>query len=260
MTRGLGTADALWIWESGRDRHPVDRALLMLSAGHDGVPSERLEELSVGERDAALIDLRIATLGDRLDVATECPACAAAVEFSHRASALRVAGRRDGEAPSLELEIAGLRLRLRRPDSRDLARIACLPQGADPRRVLLRACLAPASADENPADGSLADGNPADGDPVDIDALSAESLAEIAARLADADPQADITFDLCCDACGHRWPLQFDIGSFFWDELAALAQRLVREVDALARVYGWREADILAMSPARRRLYLDMVT
>jgi hypothetical protein len=30
------------------------------------------------------------------------------------------------------------------------------------------------------------------------------------------------------------------------------------EVDALARAYGWREADILALSPARRAAYLEL--
>jgi hypothetical protein len=52
----------------------------------------------------------------------------------------------------------------------------------------------------------------------------------------------------------------FDIVSFFWTELSAQAKRLLREVHTLARGYGWREADILAMSARRRQLYLDLVT
>jgi len=46
---------------------------------------------------------------------------------------------------------------------------------------------------------------------------------------------------------------------FFWAELAAEAKRLLREVDALARAYGWREADILALSSQRRHAYLELV-
>jgi hypothetical protein len=33
----------------------------------------------------------------------------------------------------------------------------------------------------------------------------------------------------------------------------------MREVHRLARVYGWREADILSMSASRRQFYLEMV-
>jgi hypothetical protein len=35
---------------------------------------------------------------------------------------------------------------------------------------------------------------------------------------------------------------------------------MLRDVHALATAYGWREADIVAMSPWRRQVYLDMVS
>jgi hypothetical protein len=78
--------------------------------------------------------------------------------------------------------------------------------------------------------------------------------------MADCDPQADVEIARTCSACGHQWQTSFDIVSFFWTEICAQAKRLLREVDILARVYGWREADILSMSAARRRAYLEMVT
>jgi hypothetical protein len=37
------------------------------------------------------------------------------------------------------------------------------------------------------------------------------------------------------------------------------ARQILREVDQLARTYGWREPDILALGPARRRAYLGLV-
>ncbi len=52
----------------------------------------------------------------------------------------------------------------------------------------------------------------------------------------------------------------FDVVSFFWSEICVQAKRLLREVHTLARAYGWREADILNMSTARRQFYLEMVT
>jgi len=244
MSRGLTAFDILWIWECGRDRHPVDRALLMLAAGQPEASAEALSRLTIGQRDARLLDLRIATLGERLEGSAECPRCAAALEFSIGADALRAPDQPAERNEPVAIEESGVRLRLRRPDSRDLACIASLPAGADPARVLLQRCVLPA----DPAEGAA-----------DLDVLPPDLLERIPALLAAADPQADISFDLHCAACGQSWPLVFDIVAFFWSEIGALAQRLLREVDALARAYGWREADILAMSPARRRLYLEMV-
>ena len=41
-------------------------------------------------------------------------------------------------------------------------------------------------------------------------------------------------------------------------EVEAEAMRLLRDVHVLARQYGWREADIIAMSPLRRQMYVEM--
>ena len=56
------------------------------------------------------------------------------------------------------------------------------------------------------------------------------------------------------------WQLTLDIVSFLWSEISSLAKRHLREVHTLAWAYGWSEADILAMSPARRQFYLESVS
>ena len=89
--------------------------------------------------------------------------------------------------------------------------------------------------------------------------LPDDLLAALADEMSARDPQAEVLLDLTCPACGSRWQALFDIAAFFWTELAAEAKRLLREVDALARAYGWREADILALSPQRRQAYLELV-
>ena len=73
------------------------------------------------------------------------------------------------------------------------------------------------------------------------------------------DPQANVQMNLSCVRCGKHWQAVFDIESFLWSEINRWAERLLLEVHQLARAYGWREADILAMSPHRRRFYLDML-
>jgi hypothetical protein len=76
--------------------------------------------------------------------------------------------------------------------------------------------------------------------------------------MSDADPQADVELALACPSCGHQWPAAFDIASFLWKELHAWALRTLREVHTLARSYGWREDDVLALSGTRRQLYLEL--
>jgi hypothetical protein len=75
----------------------------------------------------------------------------------------------------------------------------------------------------------------------------------------EADPQAEIILRLTCPACGHQWELLFDIADFFWTEIAVQAQRLLREIDTLARAYGWTEREILSLPAQRRQSYLEML-
>ena len=81
----------------------------------------------------------------------------------------------------------------------------------------------------------------------------------IAAEMEKADPQANVQLALDCADCGHRWLSGFDIVPFLWSEIDNWARRVLREVCALASAFGWREADILAMSAGRRQLYLQMI-
>jgi hypothetical protein len=50
----------------------------------------------------------------------------------------------------------------------------------------------------------------------------------------------------------------FDVADYLWQELHAWAKDVLRSVHALAVAYGWREADVLALSPTRRRIYLEL--
>ncbi len=81
----------------------------------------------------------------------------------------------------------------------------------------------------------------------------------VAARLAEADPGARIDLAVDCPGCGAAWSAPFDIVSFLWAEVDACARRLVGDVHALASAYGWTEDDVLALSPARREAYLELV-
>lgn len=75
--------------------------------------------------------------------------------------------------------------------------------------------------------------------------------------LAEADPGLRLQLTLHCADCGAAQAPDFDLLGFVWSELDAMARRLVSEIGQLARGYGWREADLLAMSARRRALYLE---
>jgi hypothetical protein len=102
------------------------------------------------------------------------------------------------------------------------------------------------------------DARDASGEKVSAELLPSHVAAAIAREMAVADPGADVELDLTCPACEHRWQAVFDIAGFLWKEIQAWAQRALRDVHCLARAYGWREADVLALTPTRRQIYMEL--
>ena len=84
-------------------------------------------------------------------------------------------------------------------------------------------------------------------------------VAAISRAMLEADPQAEISSASPVPPAAIEWDLLFDIADFFWTEIAAQAQRLLREIDALARAYGWTEREILSLPAQRRQTYLEML-
>jgi hypothetical protein len=89
--------------------------------------------------------------------------------------------------------------------------------------------------------------------------LTAADVESIAQRLHEMDPLAVCLLDVRCPECGANWECELDVPEFVWVEIEAEALRVLRDVHTLASAFGWHEADILAMSPLRRRAYLELV-
>jgi len=158
--------------------------------------------------------------------------CNEQLEFRIEARALaeaRTAG------PEDRVAVGARRYRL--PTSRDLAAVIGETDAAEAARRLLERCLA--------------DGRP--GRP------AARQLEAVGDQMAKADPLAEIQLTFECPSCGSAYDESLDLASFLWAEMEGHVRGLLAEVDALARAYGWSEPQILALSPARRRIYLDMV-
>ena len=242
--RALGPLDSVRAWEWGDARHPVDRALVLLGLALPAWRREALAALPLGRRDGALLQLRALTLGGSLEVFSVCRKCKGELEFSVAVADL-VPGDPLASLPDpFVVEHGEERARCRLPDSRDMATLAgALDRGVAARALLQRCVL---SAERG-------------GAPAPAGALSDDLLAALAARVAEEDPLAAIRFEVSCPACGHAWTADLDVVAYFWEEITAQVKRLVRDVHQLASAYAWSECEILSMSPARRRWYLDLL-
>jgi hypothetical protein len=242
--------DLLRVWEDNQRAHPVRRALLALAAAAPAAGWEGWAQAPIGTRDRALLRLHERLFGGELQATANCPGCGERLETAFSVEDIRGPLQPDEAAPPapaspMHLQEQGFDIEYRLPTSEDLLQLAA--QRGDPATAgvrLLRRCVNHARR------GDAA---------IDPGALPEALIDRIADDIAARDPDADVRIGLSCPACGTAWQLPFDAVSYFWSELDDWAQRTLADIHALALAYGWSERDILALSPARRQIYLDMV-
>lgn len=235
--RALLPNDLLDIMERAADEGPTATALRLLATTRDEGLRE-LARLPIGARDRLLLELRQRSIGGALTASECCPSCGADLELSLEASDLEAGAAAHPEALDPEALIwtrGELRVPFRLPTSEDLLAVERMDDAGEAARLLALRCIESG------------------------DALDDEELESLGETMAVADPQADLTLDVSCTDCGHHWERELDLASFFVEELRAVSRHLLAEVDALARGYGWTEADILSMSAWRRRTYVEML-
>ena len=204
--RALSAHDIVQLWEWGRDKHPVDRALALLVLASPELAPGQVQSLTIGQRNSRLLALREKTLGPALKGLAKCAQCGTSLEFSVDVGAIRLP---EPEAQVYELQVDGLAMRFRPLDSLDLVAIVGLADVVAARLRLIERCLLEATRD---------------GQPLAAAELPDSALATLVDALTECDPQAETRFQLTCAACGHRWSALFDVVSFFWTELDAWAQ------------------------------------
>lgn len=241
--QALSASKMLRVWERALGRTNAERALALLAAACPEMSVEELNALSVGRRDRLLIALRECTFGSRLTSLATCDACGESLELTFDCS--DISADVETQTPAeLSVEREGFEARFRLPNSGDLVAVARCNDAETARRSLLERCVTSASRD---------------GATVSPVELPNDIVDAVEARMSDADPQADVRLALDCPACGRRFLAAFDVVAYFWSEINAWAYRLLGEVHTLASAYGWREEEILALSPWRRHVYLEMV-
>ncbi|TGA95163.1 hypothetical protein [Streptomyces sp. MZ04] len=236
MPRQLTEANVLDVWENGLAGPPAARSLLFASMA---APSGRnVADLPLSALNSLLLELRRGAFGDALPCTADCPECGESLDVTVAAGELLPPGGGAAVAATATVNSYGRTVTYRALTGRDVRSVdPAMPRA---RQTLLRRCVLRV---DPPADD-----------------LPDEVLEDVARRLADVDPGADAVVSLNCPQCEHSWDAALDLAEHLWTDVSGYARRLLHEVHALARAYGWTEADVLAISPTRRSFYLEAST
>ncbi|POX40254.1 hypothetical protein C3486_14315 [Streptomyces sp. Ru73] len=243
-----GPAELLATWEAGLALQDSGRALLLHRAARPGAGTDTLLSVPAGERAADLFGLRRALFGERMQVTLACadPECGAAMEFELDAAELGAVRPRPPE-DGLRVAEGGWSVTFRLPSVADLTEAAAAAtDAADARRLLAARCVLTAVRDGRAATEA------------EYGRLPETVLKRFAEAAEEADPGAEVTLNIACPECGAATPAELDIAAYLWTELDAWARDVLLDVHLLASAYGWTEPEILALSPLRRRYYLEL--
>lgn len=241
--RRLSSQRAIEAWERGQGAGTQELPLALLAVALPEEERARLERLTIGQRDALLMRLRDDTFGRRITGFAQCPQCGAKLQFTLDLASYDVDGTLERRIGAQSFEHDGWRLRFRLPTGGDLLAASRCPDEATARGLLIARCVLAAERE---------------GEPVELpDGLPDEVAEAVGARMEELDPLAYLPLAIDCARCEHHWLVLFDVATLLWREIANAAERLLHEVRALALAYGWGESEILAMSAARRRFYLE---
>lgn len=251
------TKDVLATWEAGVAVGTAERALLLHALARPSASIDDLLATAVGERDAELFGLRRSLFGERLDVMITCPDCGEQLECDlligellGDGADLNPADGSDAEPPgsARRVDTGAWSVEFRLPTAGDLAFVAGLDDTAfddvdAARRALLSRIVLRAERS-----GKL----------VDAARIPATVQRRIAEAAAQADPAADIRLTMPCPECSRQIRAGLDIAGYLWHELDTWARATLSDIHLLASCYGWSESEILALSPRRRRYFVEL--
>lgn len=237
------TADVLIdVWERGLNQPLLQKALIVLAAAYPETHPDTLMQLSIGQRDRYLLQLRTHLFGQQLLNSATCPECDERLEWENKVSDfLASSDEKNISADEFQLETKGYSLQYRLLNSLDIATVV---NNHDAQKQLLLRCLL--KAEHSGAECS-------------IDQLPETVLQSLSQQMEALDPLSEIRINLNCPECSHNWNVLFDITRYLWEEINIWAERTLRAIHRLAAGYGWSEQQILNLSPVRRQLYMGML-
>jgi hypothetical protein len=230
-------------WERGDRKTWSARGLTLLLAGYPDLAGPDAGAISLAERDRLLLELRRLSFGDTLAAFAFCQECGERLQFelphatalSALEAGIRAAGMVTVEGWALTLRLAG---------TADIDDAAADPDIDAARTILLERCVTAACAN---------------GTAVPYRDLPEPVRTVAESKLAALHEAVELAVTLTCPGCATSQQVLVDVSSQLWAETRHAARRLLAEVHELAHAHGWSEAAILAMSPPRRRAYLEML-
>lgn len=216
----------LQVWEAAVGQPPATREPLVLGC----VPA------SLAERNRLALERYATLFGPAVELHGACPHCRAEIEIVIDAAAC---ARELPDPPAQpfwhELETETGRVRFRLPQPSDVSALQGIVDEESFAEALLQRCI------QGP--------------------LPPAALQEAVSRRMEAlAPGASLSFRLACPECASAWSAPLDPVDLLWLEVRTAAERLLTDVAALARGWGWSERDILRMSPTRRAAYLQLLS
>lgn len=229
------------LWEAWHaPRSKVDRVTRSIAATVD-LPSDRAGDgaaaLSVADRQFLLARLTCRLGASQFWVSANCSSCGKPFDTPVDLERLPVRPGGDGY-PFAKAEVAGRLVKLRAPTGADQAAIEEIADERQALVALARRCIlaAPEAA------------------PV-ADDLTDDDLYAIDATLQDVAPEVATAVTTACPNCGAENATPFDVAAL----LRASLRNPLEDVDDIAAIYHWGEAEILALPRERRHRYLELI-
>lgn len=230
----------------------IDRSIVRIGSG-TAVPPDAVGAMTIGDREALLLHIRRLNLGDGMQCALHClnGDCEERLDLELKVDDLLLPAY--GERPHwhetmIEDGSTGYLVDFRLPtgDDQEAASLVAddgIEAAAD---LLIGRCIRTVTIGAT----VLQEGD-------DWPRAVLDSLPENMSAL---DPQAEMSLNMTCPACGTKFVSLFDTADFLRGELVAQVDTVYREVHVLATCYHWEEQAIMRMSRARRRIYLNLCT
>jgi hypothetical protein len=226
-----GAPDLVRTWPAARGRTAADRVTeLLVAVQGDGVRRDPL-----GVHHQRVLDLHRRVVARPLDAVVDCERCGTENEFAVPVAAICAVPPPAPDA-AVPLPVGDAVVRYRLPTLADLHAVAGAAYGEGMAALAALACL----------DGTAP-------------ACSAADLDRLARAWDKLDPAAAVQVDLVCAGCGDDITADVAVAEFVARDLDRVVDALLRQVDVLARAYGWSEDAILALPAARRLRYVELI-
>lgn len=249
--RPVDEQDQAFLLDTAHRLSPARRANLLLARCLSPEVRHVVPDLTIGDREALLLQLRGLTLGDELECLVSCPGpdCGVVMQVHLDLNDVLLPAYAKPKAEhqvSVEQDGATVVVRFRLPCAADLDHVGDLAtaDAEEAATSLLAACVREVRVDNSRTQLELLDDGVA---------------AEVERRIEELDPQAEIELDLACSDCGLPFEVIFDAGTFLLREVDEQAEQLLADVHTLALHYHWGEREILSLSRDRRARYLDLI-